>query len=145
MISKGIVRSSVAAIVIFGHLAVFIVALALGIFSILRGFDAIQTLLMASPILAAVALTAFTFVIDHQEGAPDDPKVSGFYAVLCLIFPSVLIAIIMMLFFLFYLQLDRFGPDELKIALGSVETFFGVFLGAISKSLFGASGGTRSA
>jgi len=65
------------------------------------------------------------------------------YATLCLTFPLILIGIILILFYLFYLQLDRFGPDELKIALGSVETFFGVFLGAISKSLFGAASDVR--
>jgi hypothetical protein len=139
MMLKSTVRNSVAVIVIFGHLAVFIVALALGIFSILRGIDAIQTLLMASPILAVVALTAFTFVIDNQEGTTEQSKVSTLYAALCIIFPLILISIILILFFLFYLQLDKFGVEELKIALGGVETFFGVFLGAISKSLFGTS------
>ena len=88
-------------------------------------------------------IPAFTFVIDHEEGASDDAKVSGFYATLCLTFPMILIGIILILFYLFHLQLDRFGPDELKIALGSVETFFGVFLGAISKLLFGAASDVR--
>jgi len=33
--------------------------------------------------------------------------------------------------------LNGFGPEQMKIALGGIETFFGVFLGAISDTLFG--------
>lgn len=137
MISKNIVRNAVAVVVIFGHLVVFIVALGLGVFSLLRGLDAIQTLLMASPILAVVALAAFSQVMDYSGISVDEGKLSPLYAVLCIAFPVILICIILFMFYLFYLQLDRFGPDQLKVALGGVETFFGVFLGAISKSLFG--------
>jgi len=124
--------------VIFGHLAVFAVALSLGIFSLLQGVDALQTLLMASPILAVIALTAFTYILDNQESVADDSKVSGLFAVLCIAFPLILICAILALFYFFYLQLNKFGPDQLKIALGGVETFFGVFIGSISKTLFGA-------
>jgi hypothetical protein len=137
MISGNIVRNAVAVIVIFGHLFVFIIALGLGIFSLLRGLDAIQTLLMASPILAVISLAAFTQMIDNQGVYVAETKVSSLYAVLCIAFPLILICIIFVLFYLFYLQIGRFGPDQLKVALGAVETFFGVFLGAISKSLFG--------
>ena len=35
-----------------------------------------------------------------------------------------------------YLDGDRFGPNELKIALGVVETFFGIFISLITESLF---------
>jgi heme/copper-type cytochrome/quinol oxidase subunit 2 len=139
MVDKNIVRSAVAVIVIFGHLGVFVVALALGTFSILRGFDALQTLLMASPILAVVALAAFTFIIDSQNEKDDTSRVSTLYAILCIVFPIILIGLILTLFYLFYLQLDGFGPEQLKVTLGGIETFFGVFLGAISKALFGTS------
>jgi hypothetical protein len=90
-----------------------------------------------------IGLAAFTFVIDNQNGPKDRSKVSVLYSALCIIFPLILIVIILVLFFLFYLQLDRFGPDQLKVALGGVETFFGVFLGLISKSLFGISHQTK--
>lgn len=137
--SKQLVRNIVSIITIFGHLIVFIAALSLGIFSLLGGIDATQTLLMASPILAVTALAAFTHVLDNPEPASDQGKVSALYATLCIVFPIVLIAIIMVLFYLFYVQLDRFGPDQLKISLGAVETFFGAFIGAISRALFGVS------
>jgi hypothetical protein len=137
MVTKSTVRNSVVIITIFGHLAVFSVALALGVFSILRGTDAIQTLLMASPILGVIALAAFTYVISTQGIDNDVTEVSDLYAILCVTFPSVLILAILALFYLFYLQLDHFGPDQLKITLGGVETFFGVYVGAISRELFG--------
>ena len=40
-------------------------------------------------------------------------------------------------FYAVYVQLPGFGPEQMKIALGGIETFFGVFLGAISDTLFG--------
>jgi hypothetical protein len=136
MIIRSVVRNLVAIIVIFGHLIVFIVALSLGIFSLLRGLDAIQTIMMASPILAVISTAAFTYVIDDYGASKDDVKVSWIYALLCIVFPVILIAVVLVLFYLFYLQLDHFGPDQLKVTLGAVETFFGIFLGSISKSLF---------
>ena len=135
MATKVIVRNSVAAIAIFGHISVFAVALSLGIFSILRGVDALQTLLMASPVLAVIALSAFSRIMESGHDA--DEQVSTLYAIVCIVFPVLLIAAIMALFYLFYMQLDGFGLDQLKVSLGAVETFFGVYVGGISKTLFG--------
>jgi hypothetical protein len=137
MATKAFVRNTVAVISIFGHLFVFGVALSLGVMSLLQGSDAIQTLLMASPVLSVIALSAFTHVLDTQVGDDDVSRVSALFAVICIIFPSILIISIMIVFYLFYSQLDGFGPDQLKIVIGAIETFFGVFVGSISKSLFG--------
>ncbi|WP_189637717.1 hypothetical protein [Rhizobium phaseoli] len=96
-----------------------------------------QTLLMASPVLAVIAFGAFSNIMENRTGNRDSIKVSATYAIVCSVFPIFLVFIILALFWLFYQQLNHFGPDQLKIALGGVETFFGVFIGMISKSLFG--------
>lgn len=141
---RELLRSVVSTIVIFGHLAVFLAGMALGIFSLLNRNDALQTVLMASPILAVIALAAFANIMENSSVSKDNISVKLMYSVVCIVFPTVLIAIILALFYIFYLQLDGFGPDQLKITLGGVETFFGVFIGAISKSLFGASQASSS-
>ena len=40
-------------------------------------------------------------------------------------------------FYITYEQVNNFGLESLKIALGCVETFFGIFIGMISDTLFG--------
>jgi hypothetical protein len=137
MVKKATASTVVAIVVIFGHVLVFGVALSLGVFAQLRGVDAIQTLLMASPILAAIAIAAFTSVLDNSIARDESERVSTLYFVLVVSFPVILVLALLSLFFLFFSQIDTLGPDQLKISLGAVETFFGVFLGAISRSLFG--------
>ncbi|TPM35524.1 hypothetical protein [Mesorhizobium sp. B2-3-5] len=133
----GVLRALVSVIVIFGHLLVFLTAMALGVFSLLGGVDAMQTLLMASPVLAVIAFGAFSNVIENKADPSERTRVSLMYATICVVFPLFLVGLVLALFWLFYQQLDHFGPDQLKITLGGVETFFGVFIGMISKSLFG--------
>jgi len=105
----------------------------------MSGTDAIQTLLMATPVLSTTALAAFSHVMNGPiEPAAKRASVSALYMVFSVSFPLALLALIFSIFYLFWLQVDGFGPDQLKIALGALETFFGVYLGVISKSLFGA-------
>lgn len=139
--SVATVKSWVACIVIFGHLLVFIFGTALGILSLLSGIDAIQTILIACPVLSTTAFAAFGHVMSEMDEAPHERanrNVSKLFTIIVLVFPTALLLAILSLFFLFWAQLDGFGPDQLKIALGALETFFGVYLGAISKKLFGS-------
>ena len=62
---------------------------------------------------------------------------SGLFAFVTVFFPTALIVCVFVVFYAVYVQLPGFGPEEMKIALGGIETFFGVFLGAISDTLFG--------
>lgn len=135
---KNQVRAVVSVIVIFGHLLVFLLGLLLGVFNILRGTDAIQTLLMASPVLATTAFAAFSTALSETADQPNRKVelVTKLSAILVVTFPVILLGVILTLFYVFYKQIDGFGPDQLKISLGGVETFFGVYLGAISKFLF---------
>lgn len=134
------VKSWVASIVIFGHLLVFFCGMMLGIFSLLSGIDAIQTILIACPVLSTTAFAAFGHVMSEIDEAPRNRvsrDVSKLFTIIVLVFPTLLLLAILSLFLLFWAQLDGFGPEQLKITLGALETFFGVYLGAISKKLFG--------
>jgi hypothetical protein len=110
---------------------------ALGVFSLLNGIDAMQTLLMASPVLSATSLAAFSFILDSSVTSEDIRKVNLFFSIVVIFFPLLLLVAIVSILYLFWIQIDGFGPDQLKISLGGIETFFGVFLGAIARSLFG--------
>lgn len=130
------VRNLVAVIVIFGHLLVFGIGLSLGIFRVLVGTDAIQILLMASPVLATTALAALTHILATGTDRRRGKKTIFIFSLFAISIPTILIFVILGLFFAFYAQIDGFGSTELKIAVGAVETTFGAFLGAVSTRLF---------
>jgi hypothetical protein len=134
---QGQVRALVAVIILLGHFSVFFAGLALGIFGPLANADALQTVLMATPILAVTASAALTWVIKGETGIQKGSRVSSLFAGVTIFFPTMLIICIFLLFYALYKQVPGFGPDKMKISLGGIETFFGVFLGAISDTLFG--------
>ena len=101
-------------------------------------FRDIQTVLMASPVLGVTATAALMFALRGEVGIRRGKKVTGLFAFVTIFFPSALILCIFVVFYAVYVQLSGFGPDEMKIALGGIETFFGVFIGAISDTLFGS-------
>jgi hypothetical protein len=130
-------RDTVALIVLGGHLAVFIAGMALGLLGPLRGTDLVQVALMASPILAVTAVAAARSILDVANASEQGPKVPAVFALLVIVYPTALILCIFGLFWCLYKQVSGFGPNELKVGLGAVETFFGVFIGLISDKLFG--------
>jgi hypothetical protein len=129
-------RAIVATIILVGHFLVFAFGLFLGIFGPLTGADAIQTLLMASPVLGVVAGSVLTFSLRTGTRRARGPKMNGLFSFVAIFFPSMLIGCIFIVFMAVYKQLDGFGPDEMRIALGGIELFFGIYLGAISEALF---------
>ena len=135
---QGQIRVLVAVIILGGHFLVFFCGLLLGIFGPLLGTDAVQTVLMASPVLAATATSALMFALRGEIGIRRGRKVTGLFAFVTIFFPSALILCIFVVFYAVYVELPGFSPDQMKIALGGIETFFGVFLGAISDTLFGS-------
>ena len=135
---QGQIRVLVAVIILGGHFLVFFCGLLLGIFGPLLGTDAVQTVLMASPVLAATATSALMFALRGELGIRRGRKVTGLFAFVTIFFPSALILCIFVVFYAVYVELSGFSPDQMKIALGGIETFFGVFLGAISDTLFGS-------
>jgi hypothetical protein len=135
---QGQVRTIVAVIILGGHFLVFFFGLLLGVFGPLIGADVVQTILMASPILAVTATAALMFALKGELKIKQGSKVTGLFLFVVLFFPSALLVCIFMIFFAIYKQVPGFGPTQMKIALGAIETFFGVFLGAISDALFGS-------
>jgi hypothetical protein len=140
---QGQIRTIVAVIILGGHFLVFFCGLLLGVFGPLLGTDAVQTVLMASPVLGVTATAALMFALRGEVGIARGQKVTGLFAFVTIFFPSALILCIFVIFYAVYVQLTGFGPEQMKIALGAIETFFGVFLGAISDTLFGRKGGGK--
>ncbi len=134
---QGQIRVVVALIILGGHFLVFFCGLLLGVFGPLLGTDAVQTVLMASPVLGVTATAALMFAMRGETGIHRGRKVTGLFAFVTIFFPLALILCIFVVFYALYVELSGFGPEQMKIALGGIETFFGVFLGAISDTLFG--------
>lgn len=132
------VRTMVALIVLGGHFVVFAFGLfALGLVGPLFGSDALQTVLMATPVLGVIAIAALKYVLASETNTKEGQSVSAAFAAVVIFFPSALIACILVLFIAAYYQVNHFGPEQLKIYIGFIETFFGIYVGAISDHLFG--------
>jgi hypothetical protein len=142
---QGQIRVTVAIIILGGHFLVFFCGLLLGVFGPLLGSDAIQTVLMASPVLGVTATAALMFALRGEVGIRRGRKVTGLFAFVTIFFPLALILCVFVIFYAVYVQLTGFGPEQMKIALGGIETFFGIFLGAISDTLFGKKDGAPEA
>ena len=54
-----------------------------------------------------------------------------------LVVAATFVLCILVLFVAAYYQVNHFGPEQLKIYIGFIETFFGIYVGAISDHLFG--------
>jgi hypothetical protein len=134
---QGQVRILVAVIILGGHFLVFFAGLLLGIFGPLLGSDAVQTVLMASPILGVTATSALMFALRGETEIAQGSKVTAIFGFVTVFFQTALILCVFIVFYAVYKQISGFGPEQMKIALGAIETFFGVFLGAISETLFG--------
>jgi hypothetical protein len=134
---QGQIRAVVAFIILGGHFLVFMSGLLLGTFGPLTLSDSTQTILMASPVLGVTGAAALLWVIRGETGIVMGEKVSPVFAAVTMLFPLGLLLCIIIIFLAVYKQLPGFGPEQMKIALGGVETFFGVYLGTISDTLFG--------
>jgi hypothetical protein len=91
---------------------------------------------MTTPVLGTTAAAALMFALKGELNISLGAKVTGLFAFVCLFFPCALLLCIFVVFYAVYVQIPGFGPEQMKIAIGAIETFFGVFLGAISDTLF---------
>jgi len=137
---QGTIRVLVACIILGGHFLVFFAGLLLGIFGPLLGVDVVQTILMASPVLGVTASSALMFAMRGQTEIDRGEKVTTLFSTVTLFFPIALLVCIAVVFVAISRQVNGFGPDQLKISLGAIETFFGIFLGTIAQTLFGTKG-----
>src|SRR5262245_41923150 len=110
---QGQIRVIVALIILCGHFLVFFFGLLLGVFGPLLGTDAVQTVLMASPVLGVTATSALMFALRGEVGIRRGRKVTGLFAFVTIFFPSALILCIFVIFYAVYIQLSGFGPDEM--------------------------------
>jgi hypothetical protein len=132
------VRTTVALVVLGGHFVVFAFGLfALGLIGPLFGSDALQTVLMATPVLGVIAIAALKYILANETDASEGEQVGKAFAAVVIFFPTALILCILVLFVAAYYQVNHFGPEQLKIYIGFIETFFGIYVGAISDHLFG--------
>ena len=123
--------------IIFSHFAIFVFAFFVAIAGRLEPIDILQMVLMGSPLLAALAIGAFSQIIAAGTTLRDETL--GLHWTMPLTCFAVVIAFIACLFWLYYQALvDRstFSADLLKVLAGALETFFGVFLGLINRIVF---------
>ena len=131
-------RQSVASVVIFGHVALFMYGFfGLGLFGPLWSEDALQVILMSTPVLGLTAGAGLIYILDTETVRRKGKKVNITTAFFCIAFPLALILSNFCLYWYAAGTPENFGPMELKLGLGVLETFFATFLGAISKKLFG--------
>ena len=132
------IRTLVALIVIFGHIGVFLFGfLMLGILVQNFSSDTLQIILMASPVLGATAVAAVKYILGQETATERGSLVDIGFAIVVISIPSILICMIGILFVITYYRLNGFSIDSLKISLGFLETFFAIFMTAISDRLFG--------
>lgn len=135
--TQGAIRNLVAALILGGHLSIFICALLLGLVGPLKGTDLVQVVLIGSPILCVTAGAALRFVLEGHSDVWKGSSVTATFASVVILIPSALIASVLVMFYAIFKQINGFGPNELKVGLGAIETFFGIFIGMISDKLFG--------
>jgi hypothetical protein len=132
------VRTTVALITLLGHFVVFAFGLfALGLFGPLFGNDLLQTVLMATPVLGVIAMAGLKYILANETEVSEGEQVGKAFATIVIFFPSALILCILAVFIAAYYQVSHFGPEQLRIYIGFLETFFGIYVGAISDHLFG--------
>ncbi|MGR9206328.1 hypothetical protein ACU8OG_20700 [Rhizobium leguminosarum] len=138
--TQNTLRTVVSLIVIFGHLLVFFAGAVMGAFVFTLSSDAIQTVLMASPVLGVTAASSMRYIFSDQalESDATTRPLPMVRCVIAIAFPISLLIAVFLILCTQVIQLDNFGPDKMKIYLGAVETFFGIYLGLISDSLFGS-------
>lgn len=134
---KATVAAIVAAIILGGHFLVFLFGLMQGVLGSLEGPELWETLLITSPVLSVTAASALTHLLRSQHEVDREEVVTRSFAIISIVVPVVLLLCITIVFTALYRQAAGFDPTDARIALGSIETFLGAFLGAVSDRLFG--------
>lgn len=137
-------RDILSAIVIVGHFGVFLFGFfVLAVWGGRLTADFAHLILMASPVLAATSVAAFTDVISRPTAGRRGRRVRSLYVVVTFAVPVLLILCIGMIFALFAMQSHIASPADLKTALGGIEVFFAGYMTALSGKLFPAQAGAE--
>jgi hypothetical protein len=124
----------IASIVVYGHVLLFVYGLFVMLVSGYDRLDTFQMILMGSPLLAMVALSAFRFMAalppaDTTE--PADPSWSTMSTVVTAAFLIALFATYTVAMFNTAVE-----ASVLKIIVGAIETVLGGYLGVNRDTLF---------
>lgn len=127
----------VATLLIVGHVVLFMFGFVVAVGGYLTGVDVAQLALMASPLLLAVAVPAFQFVMAEITTA-NDPGAADVHPMSAKLVYFVVAAFLFALFLLYGMGFFRssLSPDQIKIGVGVVETALGGYLGVVRKRLF---------
>jgi membrane-associated HD superfamily phosphohydrolase len=134
MITKLQLAKRVASLVVYGHVILFIYGLIVMLASGYDRVDTFQMILMGSPLLAMVALSAFRFMAnlpDNDESGKADPAWVTMSTAVTGAFLLALFATFSMAMFNTALEISI-----LKIIVGTIETALGSYLGINRDTLF---------
>lgn len=124
----------IANIVVYGHITLFIFGLVIMIISPYDRLDTLQMILMGSPLLASVGLSAYIFV--SRIAGPDTTAVQDSSWVTM---STVTTMIFILALFATYAAAafnTTLPASTLKIMTGAIETVLGVYLGVNRDTLF---------
>lgn len=124
----------IASIVIYGHVFLFMFGLIVMLVGPYDKIDTLQMILMGSPLLAAIGLSAFIWMSKlpaNDQSAEADPA----WARLCTVVSSIFI---LALFAAYATAAFNHNMDIsiLKIVVGAIETVLGTYMGVIRDTLF---------
>jgi hypothetical protein len=132
--TKLTLAKTIAAIVVFGHVLLFGFGLYVMSMSPFEKSDTAQMILMGSPLLAMIALSAYRFIANLPD-VDESSRVSFLYVVMSIFVTS---AFLIALFVIYDLaRRDNDMPvNILKFMVGAVETVLGGYLGVNRDLLF---------
>jgi hypothetical protein len=124
----------IASIVVYGHLLLFAFGLVIMLISPYNTVDTAQMILMGSPLLAMVGLSAFRFMA-NLSGVDKTLPADEVWARMSTIMTAAFIAA---LFFTYAVAaLDTsISVATLKFIVGAIETVLGGYLGIIKDTMF---------
>ncbi len=124
----------IAAIVVYGHISLFMFGLVVMLMGPYDRLDTLQMILMGSPLLAAIGLSAFLWMSklprdDHSGNA--DPS----WARMCTMISSTFIVALFATYAIAAFN-NNMDIAILKLVVGAIETVLGTYMGVIRDTLF---------
>jgi hypothetical protein len=125
---------TLAQVVVYGHVLLFIYGFFIWQFGTLDGSEAAQLILMGSPLLALVATAAFDFVMRGQVG-DDSPTADPTKVQMALVVTGGFVAMLFVAYTITLFNTSITAPT-IKLLVGSIETGFGAYIGIVKDTFF---------
>jgi hypothetical protein len=134
MTSKLQLAKRIASLVVYGHVLLFVYGLMVMLVSGYDRVDTFQMILMGSPLLAVIALSAFRFMAALPTNDTSETADQSWVAMSTIVTALFLFA----LFATYSMAMFNTSADSstLKIIVGAIETVFGGYLGVNRDTLF---------